>query len=129
MKICGIVGFAGALREHRADLCAAFAALIFDRVEVDAGVRHADRVEELAHRPAELAPLQREHHHRFGGDGCVDEALRLGVERDCGRRRRDLHRRAARLGCVWKRQPGVEFDSASSSAFMCSPTCSNSTVD
>src|SRR5690606_27951721 len=53
-------------REHGANLAAAVAGLIRDGVEVDARVLDTEPGEELAHRPAELAPLEREHH-----DGLV----------------------------------------------------------
>ena len=85
-------------------------------------------VQEPAHRPAELAPFQREDHHRMFG---VGDRLRHEVASP-GRRRFGRRRAGAAAGCgagAPKRHSGVEFEIASSSASISCPIASKSGVE
>ena len=126
---------AGARGQHRTDLAAAVVDLVIGGVQVDGAIRNRTRREQLAQRPAELAPLQREQHHRLRGIGehLRDEGVRV---RGRFRRRRDSAGRGRRgdrrAGAVdagsSKRAPGVEREISSSSAVMSTPTPSNNGV-
>src|SRR6185295_18189462 len=48
----------GAHLEHIADLAAPIVLLVIGRIEIDRSVRNSKLLEQLAHRPAELAPFQ-----------------------------------------------------------------------
>src|SRR5690349_11057510 len=73
---------AGPIGEHRADLAAEIVLLELHRVDIDTAIGDAEPGEQLAHRPAELAPLEREHHHRLVLDGLGDEAGRDRIHGD-----------------------------------------------
>ena len=126
MKICGMVFCTGAIGEHRANPAAEVVLLVLDRIEIDAAIGDAEPRKQLAHRPAELAPLEREHHHRLFVDEVRHQARRVGVDRD---RLLDAGHAVAPGGGASKRHSGVERDSASSSAVIASPMSSNSGVD
>ncbi len=114
MKICGIVDFAGSLRQNRADLAAEIA-LPDIRPSRDRRSRTPCRWRRtIAHRPAELAPLQREHHDRRSGDGIRDELLLRRHRRATGAAAVGVLAGIAGCGAS-KRHPGVELESASSS--------------
>src|SRR6187551_250788 len=64
---------AGAIREHAANAAAEILFLELDGVDVDAAIRDAKLLEQLAHRPAEFAPLERKHDHWFYREDFADE--------------------------------------------------------
>src|SRR5690606_32852905 len=66
-------------RQHRAELPAAVSFLVLNRVQVDTSVVHPKLAEELAHGPAEFAPVQGEQDHLLPSQDIVNEAHRLGI--------------------------------------------------
>ena len=72
----------GTLFKNLADLAAEIVLLEFDGIEIDAAVADAEPAEQLAHGPAEFAPLQREHHDRLVFGYVVEEFFSSGIESD-----------------------------------------------
>src|SRR5262245_44599488 len=60
---------AGARGERAADRATAVSGLELDRVEIDGTVGDAEMGHHAPHRPAEFAPLEREHDHRVRAIG------------------------------------------------------------
>jgi hypothetical protein len=91
--------------------------LVGDRIEIDRAIGQCRGLEQLAHRPAELAPFQREHHHRLLGiaDHLLDEGVRLRASTAAGRLAAAARGRGAGAS---KRKPGVEREIAISSSFI-----------
>src|SRR4051812_50141845 len=73
---------AGARGQHRADLAAAVTGLVVGGVQVDGAIGNPAGREQLAQRPAELAPLQCEQHHRlrYIGEELGDEGFRTRAQ-------------------------------------------------
>ena len=131
-KICGMVGEPVRAFSTARILPPRSSCLELDRVEVDAAIRDAEPREQLAHRPAELAPLEREHHDRLVSHDIgrrTPAAAGVHGHRGCGATHGRRPAGAARRRCIEAVAAASSARSPAPRRSSSSPMSSNSGVD